>query len=184
MAPEEKIDHRLEELHRSGYKIVDGQPDITGWNIKARSGKKIGKVDDLLFDPHSHKVRYLVVDLDNNELGLNEDRRVLVPIGIAELYTKADSKEPRERDLDPAYSAYDPAEGGNVVYIPSVSAQQLDELPLYEKGRLSRHVEMAIRRILEPQRHSAYDEDEFYRHEHFDDDRFYEPHRHHHSKNR
>ena len=184
MALEEKIDHRLEELHRSGYEIADGQPDITGWNIKARSGKKIGKVDDLLFEPHSRRVRYLVVDLDNNELGLAEDRRILIPIGIAELYTKADRKEARDRDrdIDPAYSAYDPTEDGNVVYIPSVSAEQLDELPLYEKGRLSRHVEMAIRRILEPPRHSPYDEDEFYRHEQFDDDRFYETR--HHRKHR
>jgi hypothetical protein len=182
MALEEKIDHRLEELHRSGFEIVDGQPDITGWNIKARSGKKIGKVDDLLFEPHSRKVRYLVVDLDNNELGLMEDRRVLVPIGIAELYTKADRKDVRDRDIDPAYSAYDPIEDGNVVYIPSVSAEQLDELPLYEKGRLSRHIEMAIRRTLEPPRNRAYEEEQFYHHEHFDDDRFYEPH--HHRKNR
>jgi hypothetical protein len=177
MALEEKIDHRLEELHGSGYEIVDGQPDITGWNIKSHSGKKVGEVEDMLFEPHSRKVRYLVVDLDDNELGINEDRKVLIPIGIAELYTKSDNRE--DRYHDPAFSDYDPVDDDNVVYLPTVSAEQLDALPLYEKGRLSRPIEMAIRRILEPVEHSSYDRDEFYRHDHFNDDRFY----HHHDKN-
>ena len=174
MAIEEKIDHRLEELHGSGFEIVDGQPDIRGWNIKSHSGKKMGKVDDLLFDPNSRKVRYIVVDLDNNQLGIKEDRKVLVPIGIAELYSKSDQRESPQ--LDPAYSAYDPADDGNVVYLPSVSAGQLDALPLYEKGRLSPPIELAIRRILEPAAHRDYDQDEFYHHDHFNDDRFYHPH--------
>jgi hypothetical protein len=171
MALEEKIEYRLEELHGSGYEIVDGQPDITGWNIRSRSGKKVGEVEDLLFDPHSRKVRYLIADLDDNELGITEDRKVLIPIGIAELYTKSDHRE--KRRLDPAYSTYDPADDGNVVYLPSVSAEQLDALPLYEKDRLSPPIEMAIRRILEPAANSAHDQEEFYRHDHFNDDRFY-----------
>ena len=173
MATEEKIDHHLEELHGSGYEIVDGQPDITGWDIKTRSGKKAGEVNDLLFEPYSRKVRYLVVDLDDNELGIAEDRKVLIPIGIAELYTKSDRRE--DRRADPAYSTYDPADDGNVVYLPSVSAEQLDTLPLYEKGRLSPHIELAIRKILKPTG-EPYNYDEFYHHEHFNDDSFYHHH--------
>ncbi|MDB5137474.1 MAG: PRC-barrel domain containing protein [Mucilaginibacter sp.] len=172
MATQEKIEHRLSELHESGYEIVDGQPDITGWDIKTRSGKKAGDVSDLLFEPHSRKVRYLIVDLDDNQLGLDEDRKVLVPIGMAELYTKSSHR--KRNNVDPAYSAYDPIDDGNVVYLPTVSAEQLDALPLYEKGRLSRHIEMAIRKILEPTDHNTRNEDEFYRHEHFNDDRFYD----------
>jgi len=170
MATEEKIAHRLEELHGSGFEVVDGQPDIIGWEVKARSGKKVGEVKDLLFEPQSRKVRYLVIDMDDNQLNLEEDRAVLIPIGIAELYTKTDHK--RVRDVDPAYEAYDPAEDGNVVFLPDVTAVQIDALPLYEKNHLSPHVEMAIRKILEPG-NNKYDEDEFYRHEHVNDDRFY-----------
>lgn len=177
MALEEKIDHQLEELHGSGFEIIAGQPDIRGWNIKSHSGKKMGKVADLLFDPHSRKVRYIVADLDDNELGINEERKVLIPIGIAELYTKSGQRE--APPTDPAYSAYDPADDGNVVYLASVSAGQLDALPLYEKGRLSPPIEMAIRRILEPTVHRNYDQDEFYSHDHFNDDQFYHPHHRH-----
>jgi hypothetical protein len=170
MTTKEKIYHKLEKLHGSDFAIVDGQPDITGWDVKSRSGKKIGEVDDLLFDPQTRKVRYLILDLDDNELGLDDDRKVLIPIGVAELYTKSGHDD---RHGDPAYPAYDPANDGNVVFLPLVSAEQLDELPLYEPGRLSRHIEIAIRKILEPRSDHENDQDEFYRHEHFNDDRFY-----------
>jgi hypothetical protein len=169
MATAEKINNQLAELKGSGFEIVDGQPDITGWNIKARSGKKIGEVHDLLFEPETRKVRYLVADLDDNELHLEDDRKVLIPIGIAELYVKGDK---HERHQDPAYSAYDPADDGNVVYLHDVSAAQLDDLPLYEKNHLSRSVEISIRKIFEVQGNP--DNDDFYRHEHFNDDRFYQ----------
>ena len=171
MATQEKVATRLEELHGSGYEIKTGQPDIVGWNIITQSGKKAGEVDDLLFDAETGKVRYIIADLDNNELGLDEDRSVLIPIGIAELYTKSTH---RRRSLDPAISAYDPSEHGNLVYISSITAQQLDSLPLYEKGHLSRHTEIAIRKILEPVDTNEREEDEFYRHEHFNEDRFYD----------
>jgi len=168
MATTEKIHHRLAELKGSGFEIVDGQPDITGWDIKARSGKKVGEVHDLLFEPETRKVRYLVADLDDNALGLDEDRKVLIPIGIAELYTGNDK---REKHQDPAYSAYDPADDRKVVYLHDVSAAQLDSLPLYEKNHLSRPVEVAIRHVFETS--GSGNTDDFYRHEHFNDDRFY-----------
>jgi sporulation protein YlmC with PRC-barrel domain len=82
-----KYDH-LQELGGSNYEIVDGEPNIKGWKVRNHEGRKIGKVDELLFDPVSQKVRYLVVDLDANELGLDDDRKVLVPIGVAAIYDK------------------------------------------------------------------------------------------------
>jgi hypothetical protein len=198
MAMEERVTHRLEELHGSGYELMDDQPDIVGWDVKSRSGKKVGEVTDLLFEPRTRKVRYLVVDLDDNELGMEEDREVLIPIGMAELYTKSEHRH-SHRDIDPAYDAYDPARDGNVVYLPDVSAEQLDELPLYEKNHLSPHVEIAIRKILgsadrdrdvysdsERRREvrrdidrdrdtprDRYNDDDFYRDESYNDDRFY-----------
>jgi len=179
MATVERIDHRMEELHDSNFEIVDGEPDISGWKIRARSGKKIGKVKDLLFDSHSRKVRYIIADLDNNELGIDDDRRVLIPIGMAELYTRAERHD-RERDRrDPAYDSYDPTLDEKVVYLHTVTAEQLDDLPSYEKGRVSRHIEVAIRRILEPPERDDYERDEFYHHRHFNDDNFYHHKPHH-----
>jgi hypothetical protein len=171
MTTEETVATRLEELKGSGYEVIDGQPDIIGWDIKTRSGKKAGVVKDLLFDVDLHKVRYIVADLGKNELDLDGNRKVLIPIGIAELYTKSSR---RRHEMDPAFTTYDPLNDGNVVYIPSISSKQLDALPLYEKGRLSRHTEIAIRNILIPVDRTDRVEDEFYRHDHFNEDRFYD----------
>ncbi len=175
MAQQQTIDHHLEELRGSGYEIANGQPDISHWDVKARNGKKIGKVKDLLFDPASRKVRYLIIDLDDNELGIDKKRKVLVPIGIAELYTR-DRRRATSVNEDPAYSLYNPADDGNVVFLPSISAEQLDRLPLYESGhRLSRYVELAICKIVEDPADDPGLEDDFYRNKNFNDDGFYPP---------
>src|SRR5215207_8837942 len=97
-------DKRLQELGGSNYEIADGQPDIRGWDVKDTTGKKIGEVDELIFDVQSQKVRYIVLDLEGNVLDL-EPRNVLVPIGLAQI---------DEKDED--------------VILPNVSAAQLQAL--------------------------------------------------------
>src|SRR3954469_10855400 len=97
--------YHLQELGGSDFEIADGQPNIKGWDVKDESGKKIGEVDELLFDPQSQKVRYLVVDLSGNDFDLDK-RDVLVPIGIAELHDEDDD-----------------------VILPGISATQLNALP-------------------------------------------------------
>src|SRR5438270_11417418 len=82
-------DRRLQELSGSDYEIADGEPDIRGWDVKDASDRRIGKVDELIFDTQSRKVRYMVVDLKNNKLDL-DSRDVLIPIGLAELSEKGD----------------------------------------------------------------------------------------------
>lgn len=86
MSLEENNYSQLRELSGSDFEIVDGEPNIIGWDVKNGEGTKIGDVDDLLFDPQSRKVRYLLVDLDSNYLNLTDGRTVLIPIGIAELH--------------------------------------------------------------------------------------------------
>lgn len=78
-------DRRVRHLHglnHSDYKIADDQPDIENWKIVDTSGKRVGKVKDLLFDKEAMKVRYIITDLKDGELAPN-DRRVLIPIGKA-----------------------------------------------------------------------------------------------------
>jgi hypothetical protein len=99
--------NRLRDLRGSGYEIEDGQPDITGWTIKDGENRKIGVVDDLLFDPEAQKVRYIIANLKNNDFDLDR-RKVLIPIGVAEL-----------------------AESNDDVIIPSVTVWQIRALPTY-----------------------------------------------------
>ena len=67
------------------FKVADGEPDIRGWTVRTADNRKLGKVTDLLVDMDAMKVRYMEVDLDRKELSLKEDRRVLVPVGVARL---------------------------------------------------------------------------------------------------
>jgi len=148
----------LQELGGSKFEIVDGEPNIESWEVKDSSGQVIGDVDELLFDPETRKVHYLVVDLEHKALQLNADRKVLVPIGIAELHGKDDE-----------------------VLLPNVTAQQLNALPLYEKDRLTPQTEASIRHIFETGAAAgvggmavpAYEKDQFYNHEHFNEDKFF-----------
>ena len=120
---------RLQELDRSDFEIVKGEPDIRGWDVKSIDRQKIGAVEDLIVDAQEKKVRYMIVDLDDNELKLNH-RKVLVPIGLAEL----------DKDHDD-------------VLMPNVSPQQFSELPEYERDHLTADVERRICSTLERREH-------------------------------
>lgn len=115
---------RLQELDRSDFEIVREDPDIRGWDVRGINGRKVGAVEDLIVDAQEKKVRYMVVDLDDNELKLRH-RKVLIPIGLAELDQKDDD-----------------------VLIPNIPAQQFGELPDYDRDSLSADVERRIFSIL------------------------------------
>jgi len=103
----DKDQPRLQELGGSDYEIVDGQYNIKGWEVKNEQNQVIGDVTELLFDPVSQRVRYMIVDTDANDLRLHA-RKVLIPIGLAELHEKDDD-----------------------VIVPNVTAEQLHTLPAY-----------------------------------------------------
>jgi hypothetical protein len=147
--------NHLEELGGSNFEIVDGQPNIKGWAVQLEEEVRIGEVDELLFDPESHNVRYLVVDLEGEETRLAE-RKVLIPIGVAQLF-----------------------EDTELVLLPNISLQQLGALPGYERGAVSPGVELMIRTIFEGTStegrvaDDVYEREGFYRHNHFSEDNFY-----------
>lgn len=64
----ENTNKRLQELGGSDFEIAEDQPDIRGWDVKDENGKKIGEVDELIFDEQSRKVRYIVLDLEEIEI--------------------------------------------------------------------------------------------------------------------
>jgi sporulation protein YlmC with PRC-barrel domain len=146
---------RLQELDGSDFEIVEGEPDIRGWDVKNSTGQKIGEVEELIVDAQQKKVRYMVVDLDDNELKLDH-RKVLIPIGMAELHKEEDD-----------------------VLLPSVQAEHLGSLPAYDKNSLTPETERRICSVLgrtDVTTHSINREEhhlQFYRHEYFNDDNLY-----------
>ena len=152
----DKIKHRrLQELDHSDFEIVKGEPDIRGWDVRNSRGQKIGEVEELIVDAQQKKVRYMVVDLNSNELNL-EHRKVLLPIGMATLHEKDDD-----------------------VVLPQVTAEHLAVLPVYDKDNLSPDTERKICTTLGRKTESATVlegeelHSEFYRHEYYNDDNLY-----------
>src|SRR6476646_9821778 len=121
MSERNEYKNRLRELGGSDYEIVDGQPNIKGWDVKDENGQYIGEVEELLFDPQSRKVRYIVLDLEGNAYDLDA-RKVLVPIGIAALHEKDDD-----------------------VILQRVHAESFRSLPDYDEDNLNEETEMRIR---------------------------------------
>lgn len=143
--------NHLQELGGSNFEIADGQPNIKGWEVIGAEGQDLGEVSELLFDESSRKVRYLVLDLSENEWDL-EDRDVLIPIGLAEIDVDRDE-----------------------VILPMVTPEQLAALPDYSKNNVSLETEMSIRSIFmntDPISSAAF-HDNFYGHEHFDEQKLY-----------
>jgi len=77
-------------LSDADYEVVSGEPDVRGWDVVLDNDEQIGEVDDLIIDPAAGKGRYLVVDLDGEALGVERDRKALVPIANAQLDTDED----------------------------------------------------------------------------------------------
>ena len=158
---------RLQELDHSDFGIVKGEPDIRGWDVRNGTGLKIGEVEELIVDAQQKKVRYMVVDLDDNELKIPE-RKVLIPIGLAELHKEHDD-----------------------VLLPNVTVDHLGALPAYDKDKLDEETEQRICTILGRNAETAaqsilsatseqqaaktkeQDGNDFYKHEHFHDDNLY-----------
>jgi uncharacterized protein (TIGR02271 family) len=143
---------RLQKLSGSDYEIMDGQPDIRGWDVKDDNGRQIGEVEELIFDVQSRKVRYIVLDMDDNELDL-DDREVLVPIGIAQLHKEDDD-----------------------VLLPGVTAEQLRALPEYDEDRFDTDSEEGVRNVFGGLGAGALaggSNADFYNHDHFNEDNLY-----------
>ncbi|MGY4384364.1 hypothetical protein ACVWYN_001390 [Pedobacter sp. UYP24] len=146
----------LQELSGSDFQIVDEEPNIIGWEVKNESGTYIGEVEELLFDPQTRAVRYLVVDLKNNGMNL-EQKKVMIPLGIAHLHTSNDE-----------------------VVLPGLHLDQYNALPAYYKDQIGPELEVQIRSIIGSpaalrieETITEFDQTHFYNHHHFDRGRFY-----------
>lgn len=120
----------LRELGKSRFEVAPGQYDIRGWIVKNEDGRILGRVDDLVFDSETERVKYLVLDMDGNEMYLR-DRKVMLPIDIAQL------NEPSK----------------NVMY-PGTMANELTAIPTHEKGKFFSRNEELIREAFDGSRHT------------------------------
>jgi hypothetical protein len=72
----------LESLSRMpDYELAEGTPDVRGWEVTTPTSAYVGRVQDLLIDRSSMRVRYLDVSLDAAAAGRGKARHVLLPIG-------------------------------------------------------------------------------------------------------
>lgn len=147
----------LKELSTSDFQIKGDEPDITGWKVKDESGATVGTVMELLFEPKTAAVRYIVIDLSGNDYGI-VDKKVMVPLGIAELHENDDE-----------------------VILPGIHLDQYNLLPEYDFESLSADIEMQIREIIGSpaalrleEAMIEFDRNRFYDHHHFYKNKFQE----------
>ncbi len=196
MALEQNTYTNLVELGGSDYEIVDGQPDIRGWDVKNKAGLKIGEVEELLFDPHTNKVRYIIININNSDIN-PVATKILIPIGTATLYdhrriedneivdNRIHDSSVVEESVSESESSltteknYNQNDDGKVVVIP-INAEQISQLPVYKKGHIGPEIELAVRQVfggLDGTKFNEgaieYKQDEFYNHDHFNEKKIY-----------
>lgn len=115
---------RLQQLSGGDFEMRDGEPDIRSWDVRNGQGQHLGEVAELIFDPLTCRVRHMVVDLGDDVLELCE-RPVLIPVGLAEL----------DRE-------------GDEVRLPSITAEQVNALPIYQEAELDAETERSICLVL------------------------------------
>jgi hypothetical protein len=135
MSKERVYNDHLKELTGSDFEILKGEPDIRNWKVLA-GHQEIGRVNELLFDEVSRKVKYLVVDMDGRAINLLS-RKVIVPIGLTELLRKE-----------------------QLVVVPELTVGHIASLPTYEKGKIPLETENEIRSVFAPSKGLRYEEEE------------------------
>jgi len=143
---------QLIKLSGSNYEMAEGEPDVKGWAIRDNLGAKLGKVEELLFNPASQKVRYLIAHLEERVFGV-ENRKTLIPVGLAELH---------ESDDD--------------VYLPDITIEQLASSPYYQGDPVSYAYESSVRDAFQTRNFDdaeVYDEQTFYEHDHYNERNFF-----------
>ncbi len=133
------------------FKVAEGDPDVRGWEVLSADGSKIGEVDNLLIDPAAMKVRYLDVDIDDDLIGDDEDRHVLIPIGFARL-----------------------DEDDDQIFVDSLDRATLSRIPAYRHEPITREYETSLHGYFGTDAQAAGTTGTgFYETDAFSDDRFY-----------
>jgi hypothetical protein len=106
--------------------IAEGDPDIRGWQVKTAAGlgdRTVGRVEDLVVDRETLRVRYMLVCLDKEAIATTRDRRILVPVGVGRLDEHEDE-----------------------VRLDGYTTAHLVGTPEFRPGKVTRHYEATVRR--------------------------------------
>jgi hypothetical protein len=78
-----------------GFESAEDGPDVRGWDVIARDGRRIGTVDDVLVETDNREARYLAVRVDDrpDEVLAGEARGPLENAAIPELDSMAEPGE-------------------------------------------------------------------------------------------
>lgn len=132
-------------------RIVEGESDIRGWSVRGTDGETVGKVEDLLVDTASMKVRYIEVRLEKaiaKEIGRTAD---LTSAPISEMAADARGLPQDDRRSDD--------QAGRYVLIPigvvrldddaddvllDAQASQMVGIPAYDRKALTREHETDV----------------------------------------
>jgi len=135
---------RMSEI-KNDYEVADDDEDVMDWDVVGRNGEKIGEVEDMIVDMQAMKVRYLEVELDGDLSGVDDDRRILIPVGLA--------------DLD---------HSGNNVVVSNFDSSMVSSYPAYRGEPITRDYEHSLMSAFSPGYQSGTGMDtSFYDHEHF-----------------
>jgi sporulation protein YlmC with PRC-barrel domain len=141
---------RLKEIEDE-YEVADKHLDVRGWKVLGNRGESIGKINELIVDTEAMKVRYLDVDVDNSLTNDNENRHVLIPIGVATIDQKDDK-----------------------VLIPNLDRSMVMKFPSYSGETVTRDYEHTLLTTLSPEYNvRSRSQEDFYNQESFDDTKFY-----------
>ena len=114
------------------YEVADGSLDVRGWDVIGSDGVKYGEVENLIVDPQEMRARYLEVELNKDLTPDDEERHLLVPIGMASLDEENDR-----------------------VYLGDIDRVTLTQIPAYDGGPITREYENSIRTVLRTDQYDA-----------------------------
>ncbi len=90
------------------FKFAQGEDDIRGSNVYGVDGEKLGEIDDVIFDPHSSELKYVVIDTG----GWLSSSKFLVP-----------SRQVMEREEDNHFRV-------------ALTKEQIERFPAYDEKQL------------------------------------------------
>jgi hypothetical protein len=144
---------RMSGLTEMAYEYLqEGTPDIGGWDVVTEDGAKLGEVHSLIGDPVAGRVRYIDVGLDTADPDTTTALHLLVPVGKAAL----DAREEK-------------------IVVRRVGTADIEKLPSYDHGAITREYEDSLRNVYEPSYNPAtsIDDADYYEGALYDDTELY-----------
>lgn len=141
--------YRLNDLEN--FELGENDVDVRGWKFLDAEHQPLGVVHDIIMDADSNEVRYFDVLLDD-EYGSDEDERhILLPVGVARI-----------------------SNTGDEIVLHEISRENFLSCPLFLGSEIDQEYEEALVNSLVPTPGTiARNPADFYTYEHFNSDKFY-----------